>query len=151
MAGGLEDQQRGVDSKARNALDDHPFTGKTVLVVDDDPRNAFALSVLLERGKVEVIVAESGLAAIAVLDRPFRTDLVLMDIMMSDVDGCQTIQVIRTKLRFKTLAIGAVTAKAIDGERQRCLDVGAKRLSSQARQHEGTAVGRRTLAGRSLR
>jgi signal transduction histidine kinase/HAMP domain-containing protein len=110
---------------ARNGLDDHPFTGKKVLVVDDDFRNVFALSALLERGQADVSVAESGPEALAQLERMPRVDLVLMDIMMPIMDGYATMQAIRAQERFKDLPMIAVTSKVVAGERQRCLDAGA--------------------------
>jgi CheY-like chemotaxis protein len=108
-----------------NGLDSHPFAGKAVLVVDDDFRNAFALTALLERGRAEIAVAESGSAAIQMLEQRRRTDIVLMDIMMPVMDGYETMRVIRSKERFATLPLIAVTGKDAQGERQRCLDAGA--------------------------
>jgi CheY-like chemotaxis protein len=105
-------------------LDDHPFSGKMVLVVDDDTRNAFALSALLERGHANIVVVESGPDAIDVLARASQTDIVLLDIAMPVMDGYQTMRAIRTQERFKLLPIIAVTGRD-NGERQRCLDAGA--------------------------
>jgi len=106
-------------------LDDHPFTGRVMLVVDDDYRNALALWALLDRGRAEVLVAQSGLEAIETLEQAPRTDLVLMDIMMPGMDGYATMQAIRARERFRTLPIIAVTAKVIDNERGRCIAAGA--------------------------
>ena len=92
-------------------------------MVDDDFRNVFALSALLERGHADIAVAESGADAIETLERTTRTDLVLMDIMMPVMDGYATIRAIRAKERFSALPIIAVTGKV--GERLRCLDAGA--------------------------
>src|SRR5580658_8658145 len=114
-----------VRSHALSGLDDHPFTGKKVLVVDDDFRNVFALSALLERGQADVSVAESGPEALAQLERMPRVDLVLMDIMMPIMDGYATMQAIRAQERFRDLPMIAVTGKVVAGERQRCLDAGA--------------------------
>jgi signal transduction histidine kinase/HAMP domain-containing protein/FixJ family two-component response regulator len=99
--------------------------GLKILVVDDDFRNIFAMTALLERGQAEVVVAESGAAALALLERVPEIDVVLMDIMMPVLDGYNTIRAIRTIDRFKTLPIVAVTGKAGAGERQRCIDCGA--------------------------
>jgi CheY-like chemotaxis protein len=113
------------ESRSVNRLDDYPFTGKVFLVVDDDFRNAFALSALLERGRADIAVAESGLEAIAALEQASRTDLVLMDIMMPGMDGYTTMRSIRNRERFIDLPIIAVTGKVVDGERERCIEAGA--------------------------
>ena len=102
-----------------------PIDGVKVLVVDDDLRNIFAMTTLLERGRADVIVVESGADAIATLERTSDIDIVLLDIMMPVMDGYETIRAIRAIGRFKSLAIIAVTGKAMAGERQRCLDAGA--------------------------
>jgi hypothetical protein len=96
-----------------------------ILLVDDDFRNIFAMSALLERGHADVTVAESGADAIAALQRTPAIDVVLMDIMMPVMDGYQAIRAIRAIDEFKNLPIIAVTGKVIPGERQRCLDAGA--------------------------
>jgi signal transduction histidine kinase/HAMP domain-containing protein len=109
----------------RSGLDDHPFAGLTVLVVDDDIRNVFALSAMLERGQAVIQAAESGSEALARLEDGANFDLVLMDIMMPGLDGYATIRAIRKQERFKTLPIIAVTGKVVSGERERCMDAGA--------------------------
>ncbi|HSO98108.1 MAG TPA: ATP-binding protein [Solirubrobacteraceae bacterium] len=101
------------------------LAGVKVLVVDDDFRNIFALTALLERGAAEVTSAESGLDAITALEEAPDTDLVLMDIMMPIMDGYATIRAIRELDRFKSLPIVAVSGKVMGGERERCLDAGA--------------------------
>jgi signal transduction histidine kinase/CheY-like chemotaxis protein/HAMP domain-containing protein len=101
------------------------LVGKKVLVVDDDFRNIFAITVLLERGEIEVISAESGEEAIAVLEHTTDVDLVLMDIMMPVMDGYATMRAIRKLSPPRALAIVALTAKTGPGEHQRCLDAGA--------------------------
>ncbi len=106
-------------------LDGHPFAGTTVLVVDDDFRNVFALSAILERGDAQIAVAENGPDAIAILEQKSDIDIVLMDIMMPGMDGYATIRAIRDFDRFESLPIIAVTGKVVNGERQRCLDAGA--------------------------
>jgi CheY-like chemotaxis protein len=106
-------------------LDTSPFEGLGVLVVDDDFRNIFAMTALLERGRADVTVAENGPDAIAALERYPDIDLVLMDIMMPGMDGYATIRAIREVERFHALPIVAVTGKVVAGERQRCLDAGA--------------------------
>jgi len=99
--------------------------GLRILVVDDDFRNIFAMTAVLERGQATVTVAESGAEAIAALQRNPDVDIVLMDIMMPVMDGYDTIRAIRKISGFKVLPIVAVTGKAAAGERQRCLDSGA--------------------------
>jgi CheY-like chemotaxis protein len=101
------------------------FAGTRVLVVDDDFRNIFAMTALLERGNAIVTVAESGPDAIAILDDKPEIDIVLMDIMMPVMDGYATIRAIRAMESCKALPIIAVTGKVLAGERQRCLDAGA--------------------------
>ena len=101
------------------------FVGTRVLVVDDDFRNIFALTALLERGHAEVTAAESGPDAIAVLKQNREFDVVLMDIMMPVMDGYATIRAIRKIDGCHDLPIIAVTGKVMSGERQRCMDAGA--------------------------
>ena len=99
--------------------------GATVLIVDDDFRNIFALTALLERGKLGVVAAESGPDALDILEHRTDIDIVLMDIMMPGLDGYQTIQEIRRRPRHADLPIIAVTGKVVGGERERCLAAGA--------------------------
>ena len=94
-------------------------------MVDDDFRNMFAMTVLLERVHAEVTVAESGPEALAALERVPDIDIVLMDIMMPIMDGYETIRAIRAHDAFKTLPIIAVTGKVVPGEHQRCIEAGA--------------------------
>ena len=108
-----------------NGFEDSPIDGVKILVVDDDFRNIFAMTALLERGHADVVVAESGAEAIAMLDRLPDIDVVLMDIMMPVMDGYDTIRAIRMVDRHKDLPIIAVTGKSASGERQRCIDAGA--------------------------
>jgi len=98
---------------------------KKVLVVDDDVRNLFALTAVFERSSLEVITAESGREALEILNNDKSIDIVLMDIMMPEMDGYETIQIIRKEPRNKTLPIIAVTAKAMIGDRQKCISSGA--------------------------
>ncbi|MEY2476889.1 MAG: hypothetical protein QOG87_2204 [Actinomycetota bacterium] len=99
--------------------------GIKVLVVDDDFRNIFAMSALLERARATVVVAESGADALSALGREPDIDLVLMDIMMPVMDGYATIRAIRAVAGLEAVPIIAVTGKVMVGERQRCLDAGA--------------------------
>jgi CheY-like chemotaxis protein len=98
---------------------------KKVLVVDDDVRNLFALTAVFERSKIDVITAESGREALEILNKDKSIDIVLMDIMMPEMDGYETIQMIRKEPRNKSLPIIAVTAKAMIGDRQKCISSGA--------------------------
>jgi CheY-like chemotaxis protein len=98
---------------------------KKVLVVDDDVRNLFALTAVFERSNIEVITAESGREALEILNNDKKIDIVLMDIMMPEMDGYETIQIIRKEPKHKTLPIIAVTAKAMIGDRQKCIASGA--------------------------
>jgi CheY-like chemotaxis protein len=108
-----------------HAAEQSPIAGMKILVVDDDFRNIFAMTVLLERGRAEVVVAESGAQALKMLEATQGIDVVLMDIMMPVMDGYEAIAAIRAIEQFATLPIIAVTGKAAAGERQRCLDAGA--------------------------
>jgi CheY-like chemotaxis protein len=102
------------------------LTGKNILVVDDDVRNLFALTTVFERYNVNVVTAESGKEAIQIIsdDNP-KIDMVLMDIMMPEMDGYETTQKIRREHKNSTLPIIAVTAKAMKGDRQKCIEAGA--------------------------
>ncbi len=98
---------------------------KKVLVVDDDIRNVFALTSALEQHGMEVTHAESGKEAIEILKRSRDIDLVLMDVMMPGLDGFDTIRIVRQLDGYKSLPIVAVTAKAMVGDREKCIEAGA--------------------------
>ncbi len=104
---------------------DEDLLRRTVLLVDDDARNIFALSSVLERRGMEVLTATTGSEAIAVLSSREDVAIVLMDIMMPGMDGYETIQEIRSKAAFRRLPILALTAKAMKGDREKCLEAGA--------------------------
>jgi HAMP domain-containing protein/CheY-like chemotaxis protein/signal transduction histidine kinase len=104
---------------------DEALTGRKVLVVDDDVRNIFALSSVLERRGMTVVTAGTGREAIAALESTPDVAIVLMDIMMPEMDGYETMQVIRQNTMFSRLPIIALTAKAMKGDREKCLDAGA--------------------------
>ncbi|MEO5601229.1 MAG: HAMP domain-containing protein [Cyclobacteriaceae bacterium] len=101
------------------------LTGKNVLIVDDDVRNLFALTTVFERFNIGVITAESGQEAIQILNENPKVDMVLMDIMMPEMDGYETTQRIRREHKNSSLPIIAVTAKAMKGDRQKCIEAGA--------------------------
>ena len=98
------------------------LAGKRVLVVDDDIRNIFALSSILEQHKLKVLHAENGKSGIEVLKNTPEVDLVLMDIMMPGMDGYATMRAIREIPQFRLLPIIAVTAKAMKGDRDKCIE-----------------------------
>jgi CheY-like chemotaxis protein/signal transduction histidine kinase/HAMP domain-containing protein len=104
---------------------DEALVGKRVLVVDDDVRNIFALSSVLERRGMTVLTAGTGREAIATLESTPGVAIVLMDIMMPDMDGYETMQIIRGNPSFRRLPIVALTAKAMKGDREKCLEAGA--------------------------
>jgi hypothetical protein len=104
---------------------DPALSGRTVLIVDDDVRNIFALTTLLERSEMKVVYAESGREGIAQLQRSPEIDAVLMDVMMPEMDGYETMRAIRELAAFRQLPIIAVTAKAMKGDREKCIEAGA--------------------------
>jgi CheY-like chemotaxis protein len=104
---------------------DDALVGKKVLVVDDDVRNIFALSSVLERRGMTVLTAGTGREAISMLDSIPDVAIVLMDIMMPEMDGYETMQVIRQNASLRRLPIIALTAKAMKGDREKCLEAGA--------------------------
>jgi hypothetical protein len=101
------------------------LAGKKVLLVDDDVRNIFAMTSVLERHKMEVLPAESGKDALDALQQNPDVDAVLMDIMLPEMDGYETTRRIRKEARFKDLPIIALTAKAMKGDREKCIEAGA--------------------------
>lgn len=101
------------------------FENKTILVVDDDIRNVFALSSILESYNMKVVYAENGKESLEVIQNNIDIDLVLMDIMMPEMDGYEAMQSIRMMTEFQTLPIIALTAKAMKGDRKKCIDAGA--------------------------
>jgi CheY-like chemotaxis protein len=101
------------------------LANKKVLVVDDDIRNIFAITTILDEHDMKTVSAETGSAAIEVLDRTPDIDIVLMDIMMPDMDGYDTMRAIRRRETFRALPIIAVTAKAMKGDRAKCFEAGA--------------------------
>jgi len=104
---------------------DSVLRDKKVLIVDDDVRNIFALTSVLERYEMSVSFAENGRDGIESLNQIPDTDIVLMDIMMPEMDGYDTIRAIRQDPRFVALPIITLTAKAMKGDREKCLEAGA--------------------------
>lgn len=104
---------------------DSVLVGKKVLIVDDDVRNIFALTSMLERYQMQVVHAENGRDGITTLQNNPDINIVLMDIMMPEMDGYETMRNIRATSQFKTLPIIALTAKAMKGDREKCVEAGA--------------------------
>ncbi len=119
----LSEDQRQIVQRLYDT--DEPLAGKRVLIVDDDIRNIFAMTSVLERRQMQVISAETGSEAIEKLQTTPGIDVVLMDIMMPDMDGYSTMQAIRKSGKFNDLPIIAVTAKAMKGDREKTLQAGA--------------------------
>jgi CheY-like chemotaxis protein len=119
----LPDHKRRMLEQLHNA--DAVFAGKRVLIVDDDVRNIFSLTSVLESHGMNVAFAENGRDALRLLDAGEPPDLVLMDVMMPELDGYETTRAIRQDPRFRTLPIIALTAKAMKGDREKCIAAGA--------------------------
>ncbi|HEX5776474.1 MAG TPA: response regulator, partial [Caulobacteraceae bacterium] len=116
------------DARAKlvqNRHDDALLAGRKMVVIDDDIRNIFSLASALEEYGIELSYAESGRAGLQLLDARPEVDVVLVDIMMPDMDGYETIREIRSRPGFTELPIVAVTAKAMKGDRQKCIQAGA--------------------------
>jgi HAMP domain-containing protein/CheY-like chemotaxis protein/signal transduction histidine kinase len=109
----------------RLTTSDEDLVDRTVLLVDDDARNIFALSSVLERRGMRVLTATTGNEAIKLIELNSDIAIVLMDIMMPEMDGYQTMEEIRKNANFRRLPIIALTAKAMKGDREKCLDAGA--------------------------
>jgi signal transduction histidine kinase/HAMP domain-containing protein/CheY-like chemotaxis protein len=119
----LSEAQRQVLAELRKS--DSALADKKVLVIDDDLRNIFALTSLLEHHDIKVLHAENGRAGIELLRKTPDVDIILMDIMMPEMDGYETTQAIRKVPAFQNLPIIALTAKAMKGDRDKCLEAGA--------------------------
>ena len=119
----LPEQKRRLLEQLHNA--DAVFAGKRVLIVDDDVRNIFSLTSVLESHGMNVSFAENGRDALRMLEGETEYDLVLMDVMMPELDGYETTRAIRENPRFRSLPIIALTAKAMKGDREKCIAAGA--------------------------
>jgi CheY-like chemotaxis protein/HAMP domain-containing protein len=120
----------GLGSTQRKAIEmvtmqDPALAGKSVLIVDDDMRNIYALTTILEQSRMNTLYAQDGRRAIEELKTNPSIDIVLMDIMMPEMDGYTAMREIRKEDRFRALPIIALTAKAMKGDRERCMDAGA--------------------------
>jgi len=126
----LHQSVTGLPDRHRSVLNDiyqsnKSLAGKRILIVDDDIRNIFALSSVLEEYEMKIVSAENGRDAIDILNNQPDIDIVLMDIMMPELDGIDTMKEIRKIETCKNLPIVAVTAKAMKGDRERCIEAGA--------------------------
>ncbi len=121
----MEGAETKTTSQLLTAVSDHTLTGKKILVVDDDMRNVFALSAVLESNKMQVLAASDGRESLEQLKKHPDTHLVLMDIMMPEMDGYEAMQRIRKDLKMTDLPIIALTAKAMAGDRDKCIAAGA--------------------------
>jgi CheY-like chemotaxis protein len=121
----LPENRQGMVRKLWDAGTANVLAAKKVLIVDDDIRNIFALTSVLERFDMVTVSAETGRDAINLLQAAPDVDIVLMDIMMPEMDGIDTTRAIRQIPKFKNLPIVAVTAKAMKGDREKCIEAGA--------------------------
>ena len=113
----------GVDNVIK--VNQTTLENKKALLVDDDMRNIFALSAALEQEKIEVITASNGQEALDALEKNKNIDIVLMDVMMPEMDGYEAIRYIRKNMKLLRLPIIALTAKAMKGDRDKCIEAGA--------------------------
>jgi CheY-like chemotaxis protein len=119
----LSEEQRRRLNRMRDA--GNVLAGRKVLIVDDDMRNIFALSTILEEHDMKIASADNGRDAIKILQADPKIEIVLMDIMMPEMDGMETMREIRKLPHLRTLPIVAVTAKAMKGDREKCIEAGA--------------------------
>jgi CheY-like chemotaxis protein len=120
---GLDPRRRGAPQRLHPA--DVRLQGRKIMVADDDMRTLYALSAMLRAKGVEVVAADTGQVALTLLDDNADVQAVLMDIMMPEMDGYEAIRRIRAQVRFQSLPIIAVTAKAMKGDAEKCLQAGA--------------------------
>jgi CheY-like chemotaxis protein len=121
----VKDNESELELPVPDLPKDVNFSGKKVLLVDDDMRNIFALTCVLEAQNIKVIYAENGKLGIEMLQANPGVDLILMDVMMPDMDGIEATQEIRKLAEFEKLPIISLTAKAMKGDREKCLAAGA--------------------------
>jgi two-component system chemotaxis sensor kinase CheA len=117
-----------IDNKQHSLVEqdsDELLKGKKILIVDDDMRNIFAITTALEKKQMEIVFAENGKSGLVVLQENPDIDLILMDIMMPEMDGYETIQIIRKKSEYEDIPIIALTAKAMKIDKDKCIEAGA--------------------------
>jgi len=119
--------QNDLKSHDRDAM----FKNKTILMVDDDMRNVFAVSSVLEEKEIQIIVAENGREALEKLDQHDNINLIIMDMMMPEMDGYEAMRAIRKSKKYQNIIILALTAKAMRGDRDRCIEAGANDYMSK--------------------
>jgi CheY-like chemotaxis protein/signal transduction histidine kinase len=119
----LPEEQKGARSMTHDK--ESRLKGKKILLVDDDMRNVFAITSTLEEKGMQILVGKNGKEALEYLDKNPDVDLVLMDVMMPEMDGYEASKEIRKQERFKDLPIIALTAKAMKGDRARCIEAGS--------------------------
>jgi len=112
-------------------VNEDDLRGRTILIVDDEPRNTFALTSYLEQLELNIYSTEDGFGAIDLLSKHPEIEIVLMDMMMPEMDGYETIQRIKGKKETAHIPIIAVTAKAMKGDREKCLGAGAAEYVSK--------------------
>ncbi|HKE93648.1 MAG TPA: response regulator, partial [Povalibacter sp.] len=122
-------EQRRIIERARRR--EPGLAGRKVLIVDDDIRNIFSLTGVLEQHDIQVLHAENGRQGIAMLESVPGIDMVLMDVMMPDMDGYETMRHIRSREQFRKLPMIAITAKAMKGDREKCIEAGASEYLSK--------------------
>ncbi len=113
------------EAGSQAALDTRSLAGAKVLIVDDDIRNIYTLTSVLESWDIEVLHAERGKDGIALLEQAPNVDVVLIDIMMPDMDGYETMQAIKRRASIAQIPLISITAKAMKGDRQKCIEAGA--------------------------
>jgi CheY-like chemotaxis protein len=123
VIGDLPEEKRRMIERLHGSTE--ALRGRKVLVVDDDARNIFALTTVLENQEMEVLSATNGRQAIEIINGTPDLSVVLMDIMMPEMDGYETMREIRKDPKFRTLPILSLTAKAMKGDREKCLEAGA--------------------------
>jgi len=109
----------------KGRLTESTLINKKILIADDDPRNVFALTKALEQEKVDITSLTNGKEVLSYVEKKPKLDAILMDIMMPEMDGYETIAALRKMPEYKTIPIIAITAKAMHSDREKCIEAGA--------------------------
>ena len=118
--------ETGILENTTDSVEEHScLKGRTVLIVDDDMRNIYSISAILEEKQMNVVLANNGSEALAKLESHTGIEIVLMDIMIPVMNGYDAIAAIRSQEKWKKLPVIALTANALNGTRERCLELGA--------------------------